>query len=89
LHLQSRFLSHNSPVFYQPVCPHPNVNIVIGSCYRPEVNENIIVDRICTSINNIKIVKLFERLIQDAIITHITRLVTFFQLEDPPGKTTF
>jgi hypothetical protein len=21
--------------------PHPNVNIVIGSCYRPEVNENI------------------------------------------------
>jgi hypothetical protein len=30
--------------------PHPNVNIVIGSYYRPEVNENIIVDRICTSI---------------------------------------
>ena len=33
--------------------PHPNVNIVIGSCYRPEVNENIIVDRICTSINSV------------------------------------
>jgi hypothetical protein len=32
---------------------HPNVNIVIGSCYRPEVNENIIVDRICTSINSV------------------------------------
>jgi hypothetical protein len=60
----------------------------------------------------LEIVKLFERLIQDTIITHITRnriisfhqhgfqsmpkietcrtpLVTFFQLEDPPGKTTF
>jgi hypothetical protein len=41
-----------------------------------------------------QIVKLFERLIQDAIITHIiepcgTLLVTFIQLEDPPGKTTF
>lgn len=33
--------------------PHPNVNIVIGSCYRTEVNENIIVDRICASINDI------------------------------------
>jgi hypothetical protein len=29
--------------------PHPTVNIVIGSCYRPEVNENIIVD--CTLVS--------------------------------------
>ena len=31
--------------------PHPNVTTVIGSCYRPEVNENIIVDRICVYFN--------------------------------------